>query len=70
MKTTLIVLSLLAAMSADANAVSRRGVQRPNILQLVCPQCVTQSAPAPVQAAPVPVPTVPASPAPVEVPVQ
>lgn len=64
MKKLIIVLLSLSALSTASEAVSRRGVQRQNILQLIYPNGVP-SAPAPTP----PVVTTPTEPpAPTNIP--
>ena len=57
----LISLIVLGLVATDANAVSRRGVQRANILQLIYPNGIPQTPavpqPAPVVNPPVVTPT-------------
>ena len=64
MKKTAFLVLLTFVAAADAQAVARRGVQRPNILQLLNPTPKPAPTPAPAPASqPVPVVT-PAAPAP------
>lgn len=62
MKKTAFLVLLTFVAAADAQAVARRGVQRPNILQLLNPTPKPAPTPAPASQ-PVPVVT-PAAPAP------
>lgn len=62
MKKTAFLVLLTFVAAADAQAVARRGVQRPNILQLLNPTPKPAPTPAPAsQPAPVVTPPAPAA---------